>query len=62
MHANEPSRVRQARQIVKIYPPDTPELGREMVQLDIPAELFAATATALLSNEAIGNLVQVRII
>lgn len=60
-HANKPSSYRQAREVMKEYPPDTPDLSRDLVQLDIPNKLFGQLApdVALRSSEAIGSLIQV---
>lgn len=64
IHVNEPLSVRQAREVVKEFPPDTPDLSREVVQLDIPNKLFGQLApdVAIRSSELIGSLIQVSII
>lgn len=63
-HANAPSKVRQVREVVKVYPPDTPDLSRDLVMLDIPNKLFGQLApdVALRSSEALGGLLQVSIL
>lgn len=64
IHANPPSKVRNVRQVFKVYPPDTPDLSRDLVQLDIPNKLFGQLApdVALRSSEALGGLLQVSIL
>lgn len=62
VQSKEPLGVRHARDvmIVKEFPPDTPEIGREMVQLDIPSELFGQSADiSLRASEVVGSLIQV---
>lgn len=58
--ANDPSRVRQSREVEKEYPPDTPDLNRDMVMLDIPSTLYGLSADiSLRASEVIGRLIQV---
>lgn len=62
VHAKEPLGVRHARDvmIMKEFPPDTPEISREMAQLDIPSELFGQSADiSLRASEVVGSLIQV---
>lgn len=56
-----PSNLRRVREVEKSIPADTPELSRDLVQLDIPNKLFGQLApdVALRSSEAIGSLIQV---
>lgn len=65
IHANvEPPRVRQARAVMKEYPPDTPDLDRKEVNLDIPIALFGQLSldVAIRTSEILGVLIQVSII
>lgn len=60
-HANEPSSVRQTREIEKEFPPDTPDLDRIELRLDIPTKLFGQLApdVAIRASTVIGSLIQV---